>query len=332
MNSALVTGATGMVGSHLVDKLLEQGVTISVLVRPSSDVNRLKQLPVDIYYGASDDAIAIRRAINGVSHVFHTAGYVRANAPFDSSGRSPYYKQVNVDFTERLLSAGLEAGVERFVYLSSNSVYDIAAPLPTPESAPLKPVSDYGRSKLQAEELVRTYQARGLNSTIIRPGVIYGPRDRHFLPMTRRLVRLPVVPLINGGQNLFDLVYVQDVIGLIMCAVETDNAIGKTYNSGGGVPVTMRDLLETYRQVVGRAPRIIPVSAKAVERIAGMLYKILSPIAPDAAGFLSPTSVKLLTLDIHLDMAQAQADLGYVPRHSLVQGLENTLRAEKQSA
>ena len=329
MTRALVTGATGMLGSHLVDRLLAPGLTVRAYVRPVSDISRLKGRSVEIVFGDADTEEAIRRAVAGADLVFHTAGYLSPDAPFDTEGRSPLYRTVNVDFTASLLAASLEAGVRRFIYTSSNSVYDIEADVPTGEDAPLRPVSAYGRSKLEAEELVRAYQARGLNGTIIRPGVIYGPRDRYFLPAMLRLARLPLLPLIDGGTRLLDMIYVEDVVTLMWEASQAEVAVGKVYNAGPEELTSLRALMDAYRKVTGRGPRIVSVPSGMVKRVAPFLRRLIGPLFPGAAGVLSPVGLKLLTCDLHLDMSRARAELGYRPRFSLEQGLAETLNRLK---
>jgi nucleoside-diphosphate-sugar epimerase len=314
-----------MLGSQLVDVLLAAGIEVRAFVRPSSDVRLLTSLPVDVVRGDLGDLDAVRRAVAGVNWVFHAAGYLNVGSPFDSSGSSSQYKTVNVDLTESLLEASLEAQVERFIYVSSSSVYDSEADVPTGENAPLGPISDYGRSKLQAEEFVRTYQAEGLNGTIIRPCVTYGPGDRHFLPVALKLTRLPVLPLVNAGRNLFDIVYVRDVADLALLAAQFDVAIGKVYNAGPGVPTSLHDLIDAYRRVTGRGPRIVPVSAEAVRSSASPSRWLLARFAPGAEAMLTDTGLALMSKDIHLEMSQARIDLGYAPRFSLEQGIAATL-------
>jgi len=325
MTRALVTGASGMLGRQLVDVLLAGGIAVRAFVRPSSDVRLLTSPPVEVLSGDLGDLDAIRRAVAGVNWVFHTAGYFNVGSPFDSSGSSPQYKRVNVDLTESLLTASLEAQVERFLYVSSSSVYDSEADVPTGENAPLRPPSDYGRSKLQAEELVRSYQAKGLKGTIIRPCVMYGPGDRHFLPVALKLTRLPVLPLVNAGRNLFDLVYVRDVAELLLAAGRSDAAVGKAYNAGPGVPTSLRDLVEAYRLVTGRGPRIVPVSVEVVRFSARPSRWLLARLAPGAEAMLTDTGLALMSKDLHLDMSQARIDLDYQPRFSLEQGIAATL-------
>ena len=223
---ALVTGATGLLGRHLVDILIEAGVDVRALVRPNSDTRHLKTLDVALVYGAAGNQGALRTAVKGVDLLFHVAGYLTAESPFGvDSGTDgldwPQYKAINVDFTGNLLAAALDAGVGRFLFVSSSSVYSPDVEVPTPEDALLGPISSYGRSKLLAEEKVRAFQARGLATTIVRPPIIYGPGDRYFTPMALKLARMPLLPVVNGGHNLMDMVCAVDVAQLLWRAAES---------------------------------------------------------------------------------------------------------------
>jgi dihydroflavonol-4-reductase len=198
-------------------------------------------------------------------------------------------------------------------------------PVPTSEDALLRPASVYGRSKLAAEELVRAFGERGVAGTIVRPCVIYGPGDRHFLPIVLRLARLPVVPLIDGGRNLFDLVHVDDVADLMIRAARRDTAINRVYNAGPGEPHTLADLVSAYRSLTGRGPRIIPLSLERAAKSAWLARWLVSHVDADASAMLTPAGLALISLDMHLDMTRARDELDFVPAYNLGRGLAAVL-------
>jgi nucleoside-diphosphate-sugar epimerase len=330
---ALVTGATGLLGRHLVNVLAEAGMQVRALVRGSSDTSHLANRGVELIIGGAGDGEAIGQAVAGVDLVFHVAGYLTANAPFgtddnQADGEWPVYKAINVDFTEALLGASLDVGVGRFVYVSSSSVYDVDAPVPTAENAPLQPFSIYGRSKLMAEEKVCAFQAKGLATTIIRPPIVYGPGDRYFTPMALRLTKLPVLPLINGGRNLMDMVYVGDVAELMWLASGRETAVGEAYNAGPGQPTSIHDLVHAYRGITGSLrPFIVPVSLQASRRTAWLSRRLVKPFIAEAGSALTPQGLTLMSRDLHLDMGKAARDLGFQPGVDLYEGLALTLRS-----
>lgn len=317
MTLALVTGASGMLGQAVTARLLATGLTVRAFVRPGSRLPAWPARPGQLQLAHGDAAnpaanlAAIQQAMRGVDLVFHLAGYLSANAPLQRAGRAPLpapYQTINVDFTTALLKAAAEAGAARFVYASSSSVYALDAPAPTPEEAPTRPGSHYGRSKLLAEAQVRAFQAQGLPTTIIRPAIIYGPGDRHFLPTVQRLARLPLLPLIDGGRTLLDLIYVGDVAELLWLAAQSAAAVNRIYNGGPGSPTSLRDFVLALRSVTGRGPRIVSIPAGWVR--------------PGAA-LLPPLALALQ--DLHLDMRRAAAELDFAPGIGLAEGLRRCL-------
>lgn len=322
---ALVTGASGLLGRSLTTLLLEKGIAVRALVRPTSDVDHLRGEGVEIVLGDAVDQEAIGRAVRDVDLLFHLAGYLTVGAPFGAGDDDPNYQIVNVGFTRRLLAAAQTSAVGRFLFASSSSVYDRDAPVPTPETAPLRPRSPYGRSKLAAEEHVRAFHRRGLATTVLRPPVIYGPADRYFTPTALRLASLPLLPLVHGGRRLFDLVYVRDVAELMWHAARSPAAAGRTYNAGPGAPTTLRDLVDVFRRLTGRGPRILSVSPDWARRSSSLLRPLLARLAPGADAALTPAGIDLMSRDLHLDMACAARELRFRPRFSLEQGLAATL-------
>lgn len=325
----LITGATGLLGRHMLDVLRADGVSVRIFARPSSDVRPLQMSSqsLDIIRGTLEDGESIRRAVAGVEYIFHLAGHLSAAAPFSTNGGSPLYQRVNVDFTSHLLAEAAAAGVRHFVFASSSSVYDAAVLVPTPEDAPLGPESAYGRSKLAAETKVMEWHERGMATTIVRPALIYGPGDRHFMPLALSLARLPLLPLVNGGRTLFDMVYARDVAELMWRAAQANTDGCRIYNAGPGSPTTLEDLVTAFHNLTGRGPRIVPVSSTMVRRFRWLARPLAARLAPGAEVALSPRGIELMSLDLFLDMSRAADELGYRPRFSLEEGLQLTLDA-----
>jgi nucleoside-diphosphate-sugar epimerase len=326
----LVTGATGFIGRHLLTVLLENGIRTRAFVRPSSNTHALEAQGIEIVRGDFRNQDILAAAVASVDIVFHVAGYVTALSPFtigEVNGRAwTPYQEGNVEFTAALLEASLAAGVGRFLYVSSSSVYSPDAPVPTPEDAPLRPVSLYGRSKLLAEQAARAYQQRELATTIIRPAIAYGPGDRAFTPLAIRLARLPLLPLVNGGRNKLDLVYVGDVAELLWTAAQHPAASGRVYNAGPGQPTSLYELTALYRQLTGRGPRIMSVPSRLVVSAAPIAHLLARPFGPQATAIFSSQAAALLNLDLHLDMRRAAGELDYHPRYGLKEGLALTLQ------
>jgi nucleoside-diphosphate-sugar epimerase len=326
MKTALVTGATGMLGRAIMLRLLGEGHAVRALVRETSDVSIFTNRPVTLCTGSAGDYPALQEAVAGVDWVFHAAGYVSREAPFTAAGKAPLpepYRRINVQFTKDLLAFSQAAGVQRFIFASSASVYGLNVPIPTPEEALTRPGSHYGRSKLMAENVIQ--QGR-VPFTIIRPAVIYGPGDRHFLPSVLQLARLPVVMLVNGGNTLLDCIYVDDVAALMVTAAANAGAAGHIYNAGSGEATSLIDLLAAYQKVTGRRPRVIPLPAgglRSFVRVTGPLLRpLLASLSAETTSLLTPHGIDMLTNNYYLDMSRAAEALDFRPVYSLTAGLQ----------
>ena len=281
---ALVTGASGMIGGELAAQLAAGGRRVRCLLRPASAGDRLAALPVEVVRADLDDPAALAAAVAGVSRVYHLAGYLHAGAPFSGGEDYAPYRAANVDLTDRLLAASARAGVERFLFASTTGVYGPAAAAPIAEDDPTEPFSAYGRSKLEAEGLVRAWARRGLDVTIVRPSATYGAGDRHFLPAALALARMRRIPLVDGGRHLVDFGHVSDVARLMLLAGESPAARGKTYNAASGHPQPLRDLFSEYASLTGKpAPVIVPVPAGLCRALGPLLQAAVRRLRARAA-------------------------------------------------
>ena len=228
---ALVTGATGFIGSHLVDELIKKGYEVACLARKTSNLKWIEGLDITVLYGDCEDEESLKDIPSDAQYIFHLAGLTKAKNDED-------FFCVNVKGTENLLKAVSERmpGLKRFVYLSSLSATGPSENgTPVNETSESRPVSSYGRSKLGGEGMVAKYRD-SIPSTIIRPPAVYGPRDKDFHVLFKMLKK-GFYPY--WGKCYYSLLYVDDLIrGLIMAAEgqETEGGIyflsdGKVYSN-----------------------------------------------------------------------------------------------------
>ena len=330
---ALVTGASGMIGGELAAQLAAGGARVRCLLRPSSDSTRLDDLPVEVVRADLDDPAAIAAAVAGASRVYHVAGYLHAGAPFSSGEDYAPYRTANVDLTARMLAASADAGVERFLFASTVGVYGPAATSPVGEESATQPFSAYGRSKLEAEALVRDYAIRGLDITIVRPSATYGPGDRHFLPVALALARKRRIPLVDGGRHLVDFGYVSDVVRLMVLAGDSPAARGQTYNAASGRPQPLRELFSEYASLTGQpVPVIIPVPVGLCRALGPLLHATIRLCAPEMSALVTREGLAYLARDVSYDMTRARDDLGFRPQVDFRTGLALTLEAARNRA
>lgn len=267
-----ITGATGLIGSHLAAELLAKGHEVVALVRASSDTAHLRDLGCDFAQGdVRDEPDRLAPLVAGCTHVVHGAALVYAGREW------PRVRAVNVDGTRNVLRAAAEVGVRHAVHVSSVAVYG-AAPGPVDESTPIDggiPTDDlYARSKREAEEVARGIESRrGLPVTVVRPSAVYGERDRLMTPAVADIVRLPLVPLFGPGDNALPVVYAGNVAEAVRLVLEAEPG-GATFDIGLDYPLTQRALFRLLAEGLGRRPRFVGIpgglvsgGAKALSRL-----------------------------------------------------------------
>lgn len=316
----LVTGATGLVGSHVIDRLVAHGHAVRALVRRATVAEQLRKGGIESRLGDLAAAADLRPVVAGVDVVVHCAAVVQV------AGQPRDVWAVNVEGTEGLLAASAEVGVRRFVHLSSVAVYGNARP-PVTEDAPKRPAGPYGKSKWAAEEALWRYHAdHRLSAVALRPCAIYGGRDRHAWPVLWRLARMRVVPLPRGGTRLLDLVHVSDVVEAVLAAAATPAADGHAYNITDGETHTYRDILRTSGQITGRRPAILPIPPPALALAFWVGSRL--PSLPQLSAGRGMQLARTLDVDLHYSIDAARRDLGYRPQVGLVEGLSRTLAAD----
>jgi nucleoside-diphosphate-sugar epimerase len=315
-----VTGATGFIGGRLVDALVERGHKVRVLVRkPGSP--QLHQAGVELVQGDLGNPAGLEEAIKGAERVFHCAALVGDWLSHDDARR------INVEGTRGVLAASAASGVERVVHLSSLSVYGLCHHRGTDESAPLRYSGDaYMDSKIDAERMVQVAADRDrLSTVIVRPGFVYGPGDRRFLPKLLDALGRRQFAYVGDGSKLLNLSYVDDVARAMILAGGVPSAVGQAYNLTDGTETSLREFVECLCGHLGLpAPtRQIPppVGWAAVFAIEGLARARRAKEAPR----LSRGRMRFLYYDQHYSGEKAQRELGYRPQFTYREGLPPTL-------
>ncbi len=313
----IVTGANGFVGSHLMDTLAREGHEAVAYVRPGSSTRWLEGKQITLCRGTLDDGEALRQAFSGADVVFHVAGVVNA---LDHEG----YFKVNARGTRAAAQAFLDACPEahRFVLVSSLSVVG-PSDVPVTEETECRPMNLYGESKLAGEQEARSF-APMLPLSIVRPGPIYGPRDREALPLLQQ-ASLGLRVKVGFADNVSNFCHVEDVVqGALLCATR-DEALGQTFMIGGAENYTLdelgRLLVRALRGGEG-VPLWVPVTAIHAAGLAGELWSRLRR-AP--AGFNMDRARMLTAGSWPMDISKARRLLGYEPRWDLAEGARQTV-------
>lgn len=315
----LVTGATGLVGSHLVKALQERGDAVRALVRDPKRARSLlpESSPVEFVKGDLLDRDSLQRAAQGVEVVYHCAA--RVALPYQ--GDRLLLFRTNVEGTRNALQAAEEAGVRRFVFVSSVAVYGDPKEPGVREDHPKDPKGPYAESKVLAEELVQLTGERGLETVILRPCVIYGPGDRNFLPQIAETLPKYPFPLVDGGRQPLDLVHARDVAQALVLAGTHPQAVGRTYNVTDGETHTLRELVEEFCRCLGIRPRLLRLPYPLAILLAALVAGISRRVQPDRDPLLSPAGVRALARPHHYDITRIREELGYTPQVPLREGL-----------
>jgi nucleoside-diphosphate-sugar epimerase/uncharacterized protein (DUF362 family) len=316
---ALVTGANGFIGSHLVRALIARGYRVRGLVRSTSDLTALEGVPIDLRIGDVRKPETLMSAVTGVDYVFHLAAELLASS-------EEGFEVTNAQGTRNLLTCaeqGAGARLRRFLFVSS-----LAAAGPSPADERLtetdvpKPVSWYGLSKRKAEGIVGQY-GEHLPVTIVRPAPVYGERERD-LSQTFGLIAQGIHPRLGLRDTRTVMVYVADVVEGIIAAAESENTSNRTYFLNHPAVLTSTQVVKTIAAAMGRPQGItVPVPLT--------LMRLVAPLAEYTASFTrerpSTTRDKVRELAQHAwvaDPSAARRDFGWEARHDLLQGMVPT--------
>lgn len=325
----LITGASGFLGSYLVEELVRQAKhEIVALVRSSSDISRLKELGVELRYGDMTDAASLMEAVHGVEAVVHLAAY------YTFFGKKDMHQRVNVEGTRNLLEAMLHHRVPWIIYCSTTEVIGPTSGGAVDEDAPSNPAYEYGASKVRAERLVKEFGDKGVKYTIIRPSGIYGPRNLDDVSYWFIITFAKSIAsrfMIGSGKKVLMFVHVKDVVqGFLLCLEKKQVAQGKVYFITDDRAYSYEELYGIIAEILGKPrPRFhLPV----------FLAKIM--VAPiqglDAMRGKRNFIWRIKTMDTfkvdrHYSINRVQMDLGYRPTYDLDSGLRETVQWYKEN-
>jgi nucleoside-diphosphate-sugar epimerase len=315
---ALVTGANGFVGSRLVKALLSRGHQVTGLVRRTSDLRFLEGLQVHLAYGDLVHPPSLVEPVRDAEIIYHLAAVTKAKRP------KPFY-QVNHQGTVNLLEACFQhnPGVKKFLLMST-----MAAVGPGPEGCLLQetdlcqPISDYGHSKVMAEEAARVYQDR-LPITVVRPPAVYGPGDSNLLAYFKLLKkRLRLLP--GWRDQQLSICHIDDLVRGTILAGESDSAVGKTYFISGEQICSWDELTLAIASAMGvRALKIrVPIF---VVHLVALIAELFSPFSREGPLLNRQKARELSKPCWACDWGKARDELGYRPLISLEGGLQETV-------
>jgi dihydroflavonol-4-reductase len=314
---AVVTGANGFVGSHLVDILLSKGFKVRCIVRKSSNLKWLKEKDVEIIDSGLFDKDGLRKAFKGANYIYHVAGVVK------SKTKEGYFKG-NVETTKNLLEVAMEnlSTIKRFLLVSSGTVTGPSIDgKPLNEKSECNPITTYGKSKLQGEKTVLSYKDK-LPITICRAPAVYGERDTEIFIYFQTFSK-GLTTTIGFNKKELSLIHAIDLVEGFYLAATSEKAIGEIYFISSEKFYTWQEINSVTSKVLNKKPIILKVPHFVVYTISAF------------AQFLAMFSRKPATLNIEkakditqqfwiFDTSKAISELGYRQKILLEDGIKRT--------
>lgn len=314
-----LTGGTGFVGSHVAERLLEEGHEVVAMVRATSDTEHLDGLGVETVEADLSRVDELDAVLADVGAVIHVAGLTAAPSPEE-------LYRVNADGTRRLVDRVATVGGPEtdFVYISSVSARGPSDGRQPPESGMIpEPVSHYGHSKLEGEGAVLAHRDT-LGVTILRPPIIYGPRDRDMFEVFQ-LADRRLAPVMGGPTRWLSIIHGEDVARAAVACLEQADGEGEIYGLDDGGCYSWRDLGDHVSRAVGKSTLTVPIPE--------WLFATAATVAEFGGGLITETAT--FNRDKYREMSQPGwvcdcepicEDLGWEPKWDLADGTRQTAR------
>lgn len=304
----LITGATGFIGRNLAERLIDDGHEVICIGR---SLGKLKHIAgkARIQYLDMQDYLGLRRIIRESSPdaVFHCAALIKSNVLND-------LRVSNVEGTRKVLDACLREKIPKVVYLSSVAVITGNREVPFTEDMSYSTTNAYGKSKAEAERIAIDYRARGLNIAILRPSMVYGPKEPHALKTIITIIRYRLFPMIGKCSNKIHLTSIDNLVDLMVLVLFKKEAYQGCFFVADEEVLTLRELLSYIAKIIGaKEPFRLP-------KILLFFLKIL-PVIGSLTSFYTKDRIFSLT--------QLKEKLGYSPRVSVFEGLKKAAESYK---
>ena len=322
----LVTGANGLIGRHLVRRLLQEGSRVRLFVRRPPEPEFMNDANVEVFLGDMGDPAAVDRAVAGTGIVYHVGAAMKGSAHDHERG--------TVSGTQNIVDSVLRHGVQRLVYISSLSCLhasearrgDVITEDWPVEPSPTKRGA-YTQAKTAAEKIVLdAVQDRNLQAVLLRPGRVFGPGMTLLTPEVARKIGNFFVVLGDGTREL-PLVYVEDVIDAIVLAAERSKFDGRVFHIVDRTRITQNQVVRDYISKNAKKTNVVHVPVAIVYSMA-FCFEVLSNILKRPVP-LSFYRVKSALARMQFDCIRAEKELGWQPRIGVASGLQETMRAER---
>jgi len=317
----LVTGASGFLGGYMAEELVRRGHLVVGMVRKGSDTDLLRKLGIELRIGDLEDQASLETVTKGVDAVIHLAAY------YTLKGSKERYERINVRGTQSLMEAMLKNGVHRLVYCSSTEAMGPTPHPPADEDSPCEPNYEYGRSKLRSENLIREYQKKGIEFTIIRPSGIYGPRnldDVSYWFITSYANTGASKIMVGSGKRVLQFAHAEDVVqGFVLALERPEVSTGRAYFITDSWAYSYEEIYGIMANIFGKPLPKWHVNVLIAKVIAAPV-QAFNWLRRKKDFVWRIDSMNTFKVDRYYSIERAKKELGYQPKHSLPEGLKET--------
>lgn len=322
---SLVTGATGFLGSHLVDELLLAGEHVRILVRPESLRKASRRPNLDIVEGRLEDASSVKRAVEGVSRIYHCAAHVADHGAWDT------FYQTNIVGTQHVLDACKTSSISCMVHVSTSDVYGYPNACVSEDAPYRKRGYGYGDSKIEAEKRVwQAHRQHGVPVVVFRPSSIYGPRCIPFVAEIAQALENGVMFHVGHAKHVAGLTYVTNVTDALRLAAENKDAIGQVYNIHDGAETSWEEYTNRLAHQLGVKPPRIRLPFGMAYHLGQAMELAWDRLRLPGRPLISRVAVELLGTNQRFDTTHLRNHLAWTPRIAIEEGIARSAAWWKQ--
>ncbi len=303
-------------------RLLEEGQEVSGLVRKTSDLSFLEGLKVRLFFGDLSSRDTLDNATRGVHVVYHVAGLASDWGPIE------LFRKINVEGTRNLLESSLRSGVKRFIFISSAAVHGFWGFRNATEDSPKMPtIFPYCITKREAEDLVNRFHIeKGLPTIIIRPGNVFGPKDRTTFAKMAQLLEKGQMVYISKGKALTCPTYIENLIDAILLAGTKKDTVGETFIITDGLDITWKEYTDKIAYKLGVRPPLFSIPYPLAYSAGAVCEAILKLFRSKKPPIITRYRIANAGKDYHFSIEKARTKLGYQPRISFDEAMTRTVK------
>ncbi len=317
---ALVTGANGFIGSNLVKRLIKEGYKVNSLVRKSSDLKFLKEVATKLFYGDITDKESLPAAFKGGDKVFHVAGLAADWGPYS------LFEKINFEGTKNVAEVASNAGVKRFVYISTVAFHGFGKTNMTEDTPPAKKLIPYAKTKYLAEQWLWDFaKSTGMEITAVRPGNVFGINDRTFISKYIDALLKGKFAEINRGRSKTCPVYIENLVDIMILVSNEQKAVNNAYIATDGLDITWHRFNTALAESLNVKLPDISIPYPVAMAAAQVYYRLHELLKIKSEPFLTPYRVNNGGKDYHFSIEKLKTHFNYSPKTGLREALNRTV-------